>query len=194
MLLRCLVTTLLLACVQGVCAGAAILPACIPPTELSRGKVTRIEHDGILALQDGRAVRLEGIMLPAGASDHAPEFLAAEAIAALSNLARGRMAILAAQPPKEDRYGRLRAQLLLPDHAGALWLQLSMLRRGLARVSIAPDRRECASELYAAETGARIQKAGIWSAAAYVVRTPVRVPPDTGTFQIVEGLVESVTN
>jgi micrococcal nuclease len=57
------------------------------------------------------------------------------------------------------------------------------------RVSLAPDRHECASELYAAEAAARAAKNGLWSFPAYAMRTPDTLAHDTGTFQVVEGKV-----
>ncbi|HEX4080000.1 MAG TPA: thermonuclease family protein [Rhizomicrobium sp.] len=180
-----------------ICASfpAAAAPSCFPPVEIPHAKIVRVERNGVLVLDDGRAARLEGILLPAGAADGAPEFFAEQAVAELGELATGHIAAFAAQPPKEDRYGRLRAQVLTSG-AGTedSWLQIGLLRRGLARVSIAPDRGECASELYAAEARARAVKAGIWSSAAYGVRTPQEAAEQTGKFQIVEGTVQSVAN
>ena len=72
---------------------------------------------------------------------------------------------------------------------GDQWIQAFLLSRGLARVSIAPDRTECASELFAAEAQARTAGRGLWAAPAYVVRDPSSVQRDIGTFQIVEGKV-----
>jgi len=173
-------------------ADALALPACIPPIEVAHAKIVRVEKNGVLVLADGRAAHLEGIMLPAGAGDDAPESFAGQAIAALSDLATGHFVSLAARPPKEDRYGRLRAQVLVDEGRDDAWLQIAMLRGGWARVFIAPDRRECADELYAAEARARASNSGIWSAAAYHVRTPAQATADEGTFQIVEGRVRSV--
>jgi hypothetical protein len=133
-------------------------------------------------------------VLPAGAGDHAPQFLADQAIARLGELATAQVMTLAARMPKEDRYGRLRAQAFLADGLGARWLQRALLEQGLARVSIAPDRNECVVELYAAEQHARAEKLGIWSLDAYRVRTPAQLGDANGTFQIVEGTVESVSN
>jgi endonuclease YncB( thermonuclease family) len=180
-----------------ICASvhAAASPSCFPPVEIPHAKIVRVERNGVLVLEDGRAARLEGILLPAGAADRAPEFYAEQAVAELGELATGHIASFAAQPPKEDRYGRLRAQVLASG-AGTedSWLQVELLRRGLARVSLAPDRGECASELYAAEARARAAKAGLWSSAAYSVRTPEEAADQTGTFQIVQGTVHSVAN
>ena len=59
---------------------AAALPTtCAPTIEASDVQVTRVEKNGVLVLVDGRAVHLEGILLPQGDKDHAPDFLAAVA-------------------------------------------------------------------------------------------------------------------
>jgi hypothetical protein len=173
-------------------AHAATLPACVPPVEASNVRVVRVEKNGALILEDGRAVVVEGLMLPAGARDRAPQFLADQAVAVLDDLVHGRVVTLAAQRPKEDRYGRLRAQVFIAEDVKEPWLQIEMLHRGLARVSIAPDRRECAGELYAAENDARRSRNGIWTHAPYAVRTPSgSLSGDTDTFQLVKGRVLS---
>lgn len=172
-------------------AQAGPLPACAPHVEVWSIKVIRVERNGVLVLRDGRAVDVEGILLPAGGHDHAPSFLARQAIDALRGLSRHRYVTLAANYPKEDRYGRLRAQVFFRHDKAQPWLQLAMLRRGLARVNITPDRRECASALYAAERAARAARAGIWAYPAYAVRMPGELAGETGTFQIVEGVVRA---
>ncbi|HEY5048167.1 MAG TPA: thermonuclease family protein [Rhizomicrobium sp.] len=177
-----------------VSAHAAALPACAPPVEVSGVRVVRVEKNGVLVLEDGRAVKVEGLLLPEGTDDHAPRYFADEAIGAMSDLTRGRVVTLAAGTPKEDRYGRLRAQVFIDDNRDTptLWLQLVMLHRGLGRVSIAPDRRECASMLYAAEDEARRNRQGIWSQAWYAVRPASRaLIEDTDTFQLVRGMIVS---
>src|ERR1700679_592469 len=173
-------------------AFAAPLPACAGPVEAASVQVVRVEKNGALILDDGRAVHVEGLLLPAGARDRGPDFLASQALNELSTLTHGRGATLTDMPPKEDRYGRVRAQVFLPDETDP-WLQVAMLRRGLARVSLAPDRRECAHELYAAEAGARAAKNGLWASPAYAIRTPYDLARDTGTFQVVEGEVLAAT-
>jgi micrococcal nuclease len=173
-------------------AWSAALPTCAPVIEARGVKIVRVERNGVLVLADGRAVHLEGLILPQGAKDHAPEFLAQQAITALSDLTKDRAATLAVNDPKEDRYDRIRAQVEFPQDRDEPWLQIAMLRRGLARVSIAPDRRECAGKLYAAEDEARQKKYGIWAQAFYRLRTPDDLAGTAGTFQIVEGKVASV--
>jgi hypothetical protein len=149
-----------------------------------------VEPNGMLVTNDGRAVKLEGLLLPAGARDRAPQYLQQQALAALSEITHGHLANLDAKPPKEDRYGRLRAQVFIADDKAGTWVQTAMLARGLARVSITPDRTECAAVFYAAESAARAQHLGIWTLSAYAVRPALDVPlSDLGTFQIVEGKV-----
>ena len=110
------------------------------------------------------------------------------------DLTANRVVDLAAASPTEDRYGRIRAQMLVQMNGEEVWLQSELLRKGLARVAITPDRGECAPELYAVEARARREKAGLWSYPAYAVRTPSEAEDNVGTFQIVEGRVNSVSS
>ena len=164
---------------------AASLPACAGPVEVDGAQMLRVERTGSVVFTDGRAVHLEGIRLPAGALDRAPQGFADQAIVALTSLAQRGPLRLTALAPKEDRYDRVRGHLF----GVSTWVQADLLTRGLARVSIAPDRTECASALFAVEAKARAANAGIWSNPAYAVRSPEAVRRDIGTFQIVEGKV-----
>jgi len=180
-----------LAAVLAASTHALAFAPCAGPVEAKNVHVLRVEKNADLVLADGRAVRLEGVILPAGDRDHAPNYLADQALAGLTDLARNRDVTLAVFVPKEDRYGRLRAEVFFPGATDEPWLQIALLRRGLARVTIAPDRRECAPELYAAEAYARRKHYGIWSSGFYDVRTPDEIGGFIGTFQIVEGKVLS---
>jgi len=178
-----------LACVV-LPATAGELPVCLPPVEVAAAKVLSIQANGVLVLERHRTVKLESVLWLAGDPDGAAAALSREAVTALRNLASGRTLTLRGAAPKLDRYGRLRVQAMLPD---GKWLQREVLRRGLARVSIAPDRRECARELYAAEAEARGSGVGLWALSPYAIRTPESLRwRDLGTFQIVEGRVLSV--
>jgi len=169
-------------------------PACIRPIAVAHAKAVRVGKNGAIVLADGRAARLEGVLLPAGADDRAPEFLAEQAISALQDMTASHAIDLAAPPPKEDRYGRIRAEVFVHASGGFIWLQREMLRKGLARVAVAPDRGECAEELYAAEAAARRDRVGLWSSPAYAIRTPPQAESDVGTFQIIEGTIKSVSS
>ena len=91
-------------------------------------------------------------------------------------------------PPLRDRYGRLRVQGF-----GAQWLQVALLEQGLARVAISPDRRECAPDLYEAESRGRAKRAGLWAVTAYRVRSPQEMKDTIGSFQLVEGQVSHIS-
>jgi hypothetical protein len=146
-----------------------------------------VDRSGALILARDRAVVLEGILLPGAEDGGSGRLLADETYVALSQLAGGPLTV-AARPPQTDRYDRLRAQAF-----GAVWLQKALLERGLARVMIAPDRSDCAPELYAAESQARQAKRGLWALPAYRVRQAAEsLKADAGTFQIVEGKVAHV--
>ncbi|HEY5346922.1 MAG TPA: thermonuclease family protein [Rhizomicrobium sp.] len=168
---------------------AMALPECAGPTEVPHAHIVRVERNGVLVLSDGRAAHLEGIRLPQGAADNAPQYFADDAMKALASMALVGDLNLTAIPPKEDRYDRIRVQAF----GAAGWLQVELLRQGLARVEIAPDRSECAAELYAAEAQARTRHLGLWSSPAYAVRSAAAMNAAAGTFQIVEGRVLSVT-
>jgi micrococcal nuclease len=129
-------------------------------------------------------VLLEGIRLP---QDEAPRYLADQALAALRAMAFSEPVTFTATPPKQDRYDRIRAQGF-----AAQWLQTALLERGLARVAIAPDRNECAPDLYEAETRARAKRAGLWALGDYQPRAPQGMKGLTGSFQLVEGWVGNV--
>jgi len=159
--------------------------SCSGPIENTGARLLRLDKNGALVLSDSRVVHLEGIRLPAGTLDRAPQSFVDESRAAVAALVKGSPLTLRSLPPKIDRHGRLRAQAFV----GEVWIQEFLLNRGLARVSIAPDRTDCASELFAAEAQARIARRGLWAAPAYAVRDPSNVQRDIGTFQIVEGKV-----
>jgi micrococcal nuclease len=172
-------------------AQAAAVPSCAGNVEGENVQAVRVEKNGAVILDDGRALHPEGIILPAGAPDCAPDALVSQALGVITQLVHDKLVTFTAIAPKEDRYGRVRAQIFMTDNAKDPWLQTALLRRGLARVSLAPDRHECAAELLAAEAQARAAKTGLWAYPAYVVRTPTNVARDVGTFQVVEGKVVS---
>ena len=159
------------------------IPDCAGATEISGARVVRVEQNGALILPDGRAVLLEGIRLPLDTP------LAAQALAALRDLALGGPVTFTATPPKEDRYDRIRAQAF-----GRQWFQTALLEQGLAQVAIAPDRNECAPDLYEAESRARARHAGIWALTAYQARAPQAMKGTAGSFQIVDGWVTNVAS
>ena len=182
---------LILAALWSSAAAAATIPGCAGGIEISRARVVRVEQNGAMILSDGRALLLEGIRLPLGAADKAPRQFADQARATLLTLARDGLVTGAARAPKQDRYDRVRVQ----GFTETMWLQRALLEQGLARVSIAPDRRECADQLYAFEAVARNARRGIWANNAYRVRGDRPGDDwrqDIGTFQVIEGRIGRV--
>jgi len=166
-------------------AAPHFIPDCAGGVEIAHAHVVRVEKNGALILEDGRAVMLEGIRLP-GADGASPQ-LSDRALASLREMALAGPVTFTAVPPKEDRYDRIRAQAF-----GDGWFQTTLLEQGLARVAIAPDRNECAPDLYNAEQDARSKHAGLWASAASQPRAPEAIKPTNGGFQIVDGWVTSV--
>jgi micrococcal nuclease len=178
--------TVTLAVVVLATPSLAAAPSCAGDVEIGDAHIMRIEKNGVLVMTDGRALKLEGIRLPAGAQDHAPQVIADKAFAELDALAKGRELDARAVWPKEDRYDRVRSQIFAAD---GTWLQLELLKKGLARVELLPDRGECNRELYAAEFEAQKAKLGLWAEPAYASRSPDQLGGDAGTFQLVVGRV-----
>jgi hypothetical protein len=168
-------------------ASAMPLPDCAGDVVIAKAHVARVEPDGTMILDDGRAAFLEGIRLPN--ADRAAGAIAQQASQALRQLAWGAPLVLTSSEPRQDRYGRLRVQGF-----GHVWLQIALLERGLARVEIAPDRDECAPDLYDAEAKARGASIGIWALPQYAVKSASSLSPSlAGSFQLVEGKVENVS-
>jgi Staphylococcal nuclease homologue len=164
---------------------AVSVPDCAGPALVAKAQITRVVPDGALVLSDGRTAVLEGIRFPGADRPASP--IAAAALARLRALAMAEPLVLAAAAPNQDRYGRLRVQAFGTD-----WLQSALLKQGLARVAVLPDRGECSAEFYRAETEARRDKRGIWALPDFAVRRAEGFSAPAGSFQIVEGMVANV--
>jgi micrococcal nuclease len=167
-------------------AHAMPLPDCAGEVAVAKAHVTRVDQDGALILEDGRAAILEGIRLPGADRPAAP--VAQQALQVLRQLAVETPLVLTSTPPKQDRYGSIRVQAF--DH---VWLQVALLERGLARVEIAPDREECAPDFCEAEAKGRAASLGLWALPQYAVKQAAVLSPGlAGSFQLVEGRVANV--
>jgi len=141
----------------------------------SEGRVAAVTGPATLRLEDGRTVRLAGLLAWP------------EAQALLERLAPGRALTLDADT-RRDRHGRLAAQA----KAEGVWLQQALLEAGLARVLALPDDGAPAGELLAIEARARAARTGLWA-------DPRHRPLDAATprgwgegFALVEGTVREV--
>jgi endonuclease YncB( thermonuclease family) len=175
---------LAVAALTAPCFAAA--PSCTGEIEIADAHIMRVEKNAVLVMTDGRALKLEGIRLPAGPADRAPQAIADRAFAELVSLTKGVQVDARSTWPKEDRYDRVRSQIFTRD---GTWLQLDLLKKGLARVELLPDRGECNLELYAAEAEAHKAGVGLWADPAYATRRADQIAADVGTFQLVIGRV-----
>ena len=158
-----------------------------------QGLVASVTDGDTLRLADGREIRLVGIQapkLPLGRTNYPAWPLGPEAKAALEQLVLKRTLSLYFGGAREDRNGRVLAQLVRDD---GLWLQAEMLRKGLARVYTFPDNRTGISALLTAEILARNARRGIWAESFYVIRNPENLDGLTDTYQLVEGRVRKVS-
>lgn len=154
-------------------------------------RVTDVVDGDTLTLEDGREVRLVGLMAPKlslGRARVATEPLAEESKAALAAMALGQPVSLWFGGAREDRYGRHLAHLHLPSDQ---WVQGEMLRHGWARVYSFADNRARVAEMLALEATARAARRGIWRLNAYRVLGVDDLADRAGTYQIVEGKVQA---
>lgn len=163
-------------------AAAMVLPDCAGRVVTNNAQIRDVMPDGTLILSDGRKLVLEGIRFPGADAPKDP--VAGKALDQLRLLVGQAPISLTATAPERDRYGRLRVQAF-----GANWLQVELLKKGMARVALAPDRNECFPDLLEAEAQARDAKAGLWSLPDFAVRTATSLATPVGRFQVVEGTV-----
>jgi len=162
------------------------LPDCAGEVVRDNAHIVRVEENGALVLDDGQPALLEGIRLAGADGPGAP--IAVQALTVLRTLATKEALVLTSTPPKHDRYGRIRVQAF-----GTGWLQVELLKRGLARVSVMPDRQECSPDFYDAEIEARDARRGLWALPEYAVRNAASFAAPAGGFQIVHGRIVNVS-
>jgi micrococcal nuclease len=131
-------------------------------------------------------VRLAGIDLPELPNSAKSRGVPDEVEATLLRLVEGRAICLLAPDRRQDRYGRLLAQVYRDD---GLWVQGELLRLGLVRVLVTADARALASDMLAIEDDARRNRRGLWSNPRLRVRTVRELGRDLGSFQLVQGRV-----
>ncbi|HHY48929.1 MAG TPA: thermonuclease family protein [Alphaproteobacteria bacterium] len=169
----------------GACEGLAGGP---------RGVVTAVTDGDTVILDSGLIVRLIGMQapkLPLGRAGFEPWPLAQEAKAALEALVLGKPVELRYGGERLDRHGRALGHLFVSGES-ELWVQQRMVADGFARVYSFPDNRACLAELFAAESGARAMRLGIWADPYYTVRRadrPEALAALAGRYELIEGRV-----
>lgn len=172
---------------SGVLAGDA-LASCAPEGGSSHG-LARVLDGETLLLDDGREVRLIGALTPT---------LARDSVQMLQELTANRFVVLRYEGRRQDRYGRVLAQVFASGETGdPVWIQERLVRGGYARAYVLPGNTSCIATLLAAEEAARSDRRGLWKTGVFQVLKA----DDTGSlltlsgqFAIVEGHVSSVSN
>ena len=156
-------------------------------------RVASVSNGQTLTLQSGLKVRLAGLAVP-----KRDEPWGREAREVLSSLVSGRTVQLSYGGDMRDRYDRALAQIhtLGADGNEDLWVQLELVRLGLARVYTWPEEQIDAQSLYSVEREARSKGRGVWGHDAYAVRGPEpnALAQHVDSLQIVEGIVTSTAD
>ncbi|MCH9765041.1 MAG: thermonuclease family protein [Alphaproteobacteria bacterium] len=163
-----------------------------------RHTAVRIKDSETLVLDDGRVVRLLGILAPKPpltAKDNDTWQPEANARTALRSLVEGIEVALAFDSRRKDRYGRLLAHVFAWHGGRRYWVQGELLANGHARAIVLPDNTRCADELLAHERVARDSSRGLWRRRSYRILKPKPerwLLQKRHSFQIVEGRVAAV--
>lgn len=178
-------------------AGGARAEPCAPGAAMETVAIERAIDGATLQLDDGRAVRLAGVLPPRpplGAKE-AGWPLAETARQALAAETEGKVMELRLAEPEPDRHGRL-VGFLGPveagDHAA---IARSLLAAGLVRRAGEASERGCGATLASAEDGAIRARLGLWSEPYYEVRDAsdgAGLLAVAGRFAVAEGRVASV--
>lgn len=183
-------------------AGAGVTAAGAPcppqPQDRTTHGVARVIDGQTLLLDDGREVRLAGVLAPQKplAADPATAWPPEEdAIRALNELVLGRSVALVPAGQDRNRYGQLIRHAIVERDGQSFWIQGEMIARGHGRAYALERQNPCLAALVAIEQEARSQRLGLWRSAAYGLRKA----EDTrelmrlrSTFQVVEGRVVRV--
>lgn len=130
-----------------------------------RYRVTKVIDGDTVVLENGKRARLLGINAPEIESRHRPgEPGGIEAKNWLHRKLQGRSVYLEYDRQKYDRYKRILAHLYLPDGEH---INLSLVEKGLAAVSLLPPNLLHAREMLKAQQRAETRKLGIWSMKHY---------------------------
>ena len=169
------------------------LAAC-PTAGDQRAVVSAVTERGDIELSDGRTARLAGLDIPdPGRGD--PK-TGAEARTWLASRLVGREVGLTALTGRDDRWGRVPADIFTADAGAApASIALGQLAAGLARVRPEVEARDCRTERLAAEEAARANGLGLWADPYYGVVAASALDDlrqRDGRFAIVEGVVRRV--
>lgn len=167
-------------------------------SEPETGTVTSVIDGETLKLAGGRTVRLIGAKAPTpplGWRGDDPWPFVEEARAARAELASNARVELRYGGNRSDRHGHGLAQVFVVKGENRLWLQQTLVGRGLARVYSFSDNRACVAEMLDREREARAKRVGLWRSSAYRIQDGTdaeRLGRLIHSYQLVEGTVAAV--
>lgn len=157
--------------------------------------VTGVTSGETLILEDGRAVRLTGILGPKPAMDGPTQEARSRMETALANLVLGKKVSLRLDERKRDRYGRILAQAFVVTDVEPVWVQGALISDGLVRVMSFRENRLCVRELLKLEEEARRGRKGHWDTGFFIVRAAEAedvLSRLEQSYEIIEGVVSTV--
>ena len=167
---------------------------------LGNGKVQTILSSDMVMLDNQMRYKLANILVP--------PYEDREAIAALQKELVGKSVAIYAyapatdQSPAADKFGVPYGQIVRQDDG--VWAQKDLVSKGLARVYMSGVEDGAAAvpaavddvlaALKRAEKLARHEKIGLWQGSAHGIKSPYEAGAYTGSYQIVQGQVASVSS
>ena len=155
----------------------------------SHYKVKRVIDGDTVVLDDGTKVRLLGINTPEMANRHrAAEAGGKRAKQWLTEQLKDQFIHLETDVEKIDKYGRTLAHVFTDADAH---INLQLVQRGLAAVSLYPPNLKYANALITAQAVAEKQRLGLWNDPAYAVKPVAQLNPDNQQgWQRISGVVQ----
>ncbi len=127
--------------------------------------VSKVYDGDTLLLRNGLKVRLTGINTPEVEGRHKAAEPGGDAAKIwLSEILAGKKVRLQTDLEKKDKYGRTLAHVFTEDR---LHVNVELVKRGLATVSIYPPNLEYVDQLLLAQQQAEAQNRGLWQLEAY---------------------------
>ena len=156
-------------------------------------RVSRILDDLTLMLDNGQIVRLTGLDLPGRFKDETPEHVI-ESYHILKELFLNQpITLYQTQNAKKGRTNRMDHQLgHVVRSKDKVWAQGTLLINGLARMRISEHNPELSRDMAQNEQKAISSQKGLWSKESYDLKTPDSTENHVSSFQVVEGVVQSV--
>lgn len=155
------------------------VPGTAPTGSTERGAVTNVvDGDTIDVVVDGVEIRVRYIGMDTPEVHSGIEWLGPEASAANATLVLGKEVVLEKDVSETDQYGRALRYVWVADGDGWLFVNLELIRLGLAVVTTYPPDVKYVDDVYLpAQADAREAGLGQWGAPPTPVPTPVPTAP-----------------